>query len=77
MDIGFGMIFSVGYGVLIIILLYITNLVVYVPSIPMTQLEAKTLELKSRILDQQNKLLVEETSNDGTRIHAGSSARHW
>ncbi len=77
MGIGFGMIFSVGYGVLIIILLYITNLVVYVPSIPMTQLEAKTLELKSRILDQQNKLLVEETSNDGTRIHAGSSARHW
>ena len=77
MGIGFGMIFSVGYGVLIIILLYITNLVVYVPSIPMTPLEAKTLELKSRILDQQNKLLVEETSNDGTRIHAGSSARHW
>ena len=77
MDIGFGTIFGIGYSILIIILLYITTLVVYVPSIPMTQLEAKTLELKSRILDQQNKLLVEETSNDGTRIHAGSSARHW
>jgi hypothetical protein len=77
MGITFGTIFGIGYSILIIILLYITNLVVYVPSIPMTQLEAKTLELKSRILDQQNKLLVEETSNDGTRIHAGSSARHW
>jgi hypothetical protein len=77
MGITFGTIFGIGYSILIIILLYITNLVVYVPSIPMTQLEAKTLELKSRILYQQNKLLVEETSNDGTRIHAGSSARHW
>ena len=77
MGITFGTIFGIGYSILIIILLYITNLVVYVPSIPMTQLEAKTLDIKSRILDQQNKLLVEETSNDGTRIHAGSSARHW
>ena len=77
MGITFGTIFGIGYSILIIILLYITNLVVYVPSIPMTQLEAKTLELKSRILDQQNKLLVEETSNDGTRIHTGSSDRHW
>ena len=77
MDIGFGMIFSVGYSILIIILLYIANLVVYVPSFPMTRLEAKTLDIKSRITKQKNKLLVEETSNDGTRIHAGSSARHW
>ncbi len=77
MDVVFGTIFGIGYSILIIILLYITNLVVYVPSFPMTPLEAKTLDIKSRILDQQNKLLVEETSNDGTRIHAGSSARHW
>jgi len=70
MDIGFGMIFSVGYGILIIILLYIANLVVYVPSFPMTRLEAKTLELKSKISDQKNRL-VEAKSND-TRIHAGN-----
>jgi len=77
MDVAFGTIFGIGYSILIIIVLYVANLVVYVPSIPMTKLEAKTLDIKSRILDQQNKLLVEETSNDGTRIHAGSSARHW
>jgi len=41
-----------------------------VPSIPMTKLEAKTLDMKSRIQAQKNKL-VEETSNYDTRIHAG------
>ena len=76
MDVVFGTIFGIGYSILIIILLYIANLVVYVPSFPMTPLEAKTLDIKSRISDQKNRL-VEETSNDGTRIHAGSSARHW
>jgi len=48
-----------------------------VPSFPMTRLEAKTLDIKRRITEEKNKLVVEETSNDGTRIHAGSSARHW
>ena len=46
------------------------------PSFPMTKLEAKTLDLKSRIQAQQYKL-VEEKSHDGTRIHTDSSARHW
>ena len=70
MDVVFGTIFGIGYSILIIILLYIANLVVYVPSFPMTRLEAKTLELKSRISDQKNRL-VEAKSND-TRIHAGN-----
>jgi len=76
MGITFGTIFGIGYSILIIILLYIANLVVYVPSFPMTRLEAKTLDIKSRIQAQKNKL-VEEKSHDGTRIHAGSSVRHW
>jgi len=42
----------------------------YVSSFPMTPLEAKTLDIKSRITKQKNKLLVEETSND-TRIYVG------
>ena len=67
--------------VLLIVLLIYTAAAydnsLYVPSFPMTPLEAKTLDIKSRITKQKNKLLVEETSNDGTRIHAGSSARHW
>ena len=70
MDVVFGTIFGIGYSILIIILLYITNLVVYVPSIPMTQLEAKTLDIKGRISDQKNRLLIEANSND-TRIYAG------
>lgn len=70
MDVAFGTIFGIGYSILIIILLYIANLVVYVPSFPMTKLEAKTLDIKSRIQAQKNKL-VEETSNYDTRIHAG------
>jgi hypothetical protein len=41
-----------------------------VPSFPMTQLEAKTLDIKGRISDQRNRLLIEENSND-TRIYAG------
>jgi len=77
MDVVFGTIFGIGYSILIIIVLYVATLIVYVPSFPMTELEAKTLDIKSRITEQKNKLLVEETSNDGTRIHAGSSARHW
>ena len=70
MDVAFGTIFGIGYSILIIIVLYVANLVVYVPSIPMTKLEAKTLDIKSRIQAQKNKL-VEETSNYDTRIHAG------
>ena len=70
MDVVFGTIFGIGYSILIIILLYIASLVVYVPSFPMTPLEAKTLDIKSRITEQKNKLLVEETSND-TRIYVG------
>jgi len=77
MDVVFGTIFGIGYSIIIIILLYIATLVVYVPSFPMTELEAKTLDIKSRTTEQKNKLLVEETSNDDTRIYAGSSARHW
>ena len=75
-----GIAFIIGMVLLIVLLIYTAAAYdnsLHVPSFPMTKLEAKTLELKSRILDQQNKLLVEETSNDGTRIHAGSSARHW
>ena len=41
-----------------------------VPSFPMTQLEAKTLDIKGRISDQKNRLLIEANSND-TRIYAG------
>lgn len=41
-----------------------------VPSFPMTQLEAKTLDIKGRISDQRNRLLIEANSND-TRIYAG------
>jgi len=41
-----------------------------VPSAPMTQLEAKTLDIKGRISDQKNRLLIEANSND-TRIYAG------
>jgi len=67
--------------VLLIVLLIYTAAAydnsLYVPSFPMTELEAKTLDIKSRITEQKNKLLVEETSNYDTRIHAGSSARHW
>ena len=70
MDVAFGTIFGIGYSILIIIVLYVASLVVYVPSIPMTKLEAKTLDIKSRIQAQKNKL-VEETSNYDTRIHAG------
>ena len=42
----------------------------YVSSAPMTQLEAKTLDIKGRISDQKNRLLIEANSND-TRIYAG------
>jgi hypothetical protein len=70
MDVAFGTIFGIGYSILIIILLYIANLVVYVPSFPMTPLEAKTLDIKGRISDQKNRLLIEANSND-TRIYAG------
>ena len=41
-----------------------------VPSFPMTQLEAKTLDIKGRISDQKNRLLIEANSND-TRIYVG------
>ena len=71
MDVVFGTIFGIGYSILIIILLYIANFVVYVPSFPMTPLEAKTLDIKSRTTEQKNRLLVEANSND-TRIHAGN-----
>ena len=68
-----GIAFTTCMVLLIVILIYTAAAYdnsLNVPSFPMTPLEAKTLDIKSRITKQKNKLLVEETSND-TRIYVG------
>jgi len=75
-----GIAFIICMVLLIVLLIYTAAAYdnsLHVPSFPMTRLEAKTLDIKRRITEEKNKLVVEETSNDGTRIHAGSSFRHW
>lgn len=68
-----GIAFTTCMVLLIVILIYTAAAYdnsLNVPSFPITQLEAKTLDIKGRISDQKNRLVIEANSND-TRIYAG------
>ena len=68
-----GIAFTTCMVLLIVILIYTAAAYdnsLNVPSFPMTRLEAKTLDIKGRISDQKNRLVIEANSND-TRIYAG------